>query len=98
MPELYAGDSGQGPDPLAGGGGGDEGSNGNGGRWSRGGGWWREDDPYWMMHDWGDHPMRWWTLGAAALFACAFELACMHGRFACLIRIRESSLAFISLG
>lgn len=32
-------------------------------------GWWREDDPYWMLRDWGDHPMRWWTLGFAALMA-----------------------------
>jgi len=35
----------------------------------RGRGWWREDDPYWPMRDWGDHPMRWWTLAWAALLA-----------------------------
>jgi hypothetical protein len=43
-----------------------------------GGGWWREDDPYWMMRDWGDHPMRWWTLGCAVLFACACVPACVY--------------------
>lgn len=43
-----------------------------------GGGWWREDDPYWMMRDWGDHPMRWWTLGCAILFACACVPACVY--------------------
>ncbi|KXZ55307.1 hypothetical protein GPECTOR_3g441 [Gonium pectorale] len=32
-------------------------------------GWWREDDPYWMLRNWGDHPMRWWTLGFAAVLA-----------------------------
>lgn len=32
-------------------------------------GWWREDDPYWMLRDWGDHPMRWWTLLFAAVLA-----------------------------
>lgn len=31
--------------------------------------WWREEDPYWPLRDWGDHPMRWWTLGLAALLA-----------------------------
>ncbi len=34
-----------------------------------GGGWWREEDPYWMLRDWGSHPMRWYTLGFAALMA-----------------------------
>lgn len=48
--------------------GGDGGDNSSGGK-GRGGGWWREDDPYWMMRDWGDHPMRWWTLVFAAVMA-----------------------------
>ncbi len=52
---------------LQGGGGDDGSSSGGGGR--RRTGWWREDDPYWMLRDWGDHPMRWWTLVYAALVA-----------------------------
>lgn len=64
--------------PLTEGGGDDGNNNGGSNGWNRGGGgWWREDDPYWMMRDWGDHPMRWWTLGAAALFACAYVCACL---------------------
>uniref|UniRef100_UPI0035A3D71D CrTam39 n=1 Tax=Chlamydomonas reinhardtii TaxID=3055 RepID=UPI0035A3D71D len=52
------------------GGGGDSGAGAGG--WSgggSGGGWWREDDPYWPLRDWGDHPMRWWTLAFAAIMA-----------------------------
>lgn len=49
------------------------GDNGGGGRPRGGGGgwgdWWREDDPYWPLRDWGDHPMRLWTLAYAALLA-----------------------------
>lgn len=26
-----------------------------------------EEDPYWILRDHGDHPMRWWTLGFGAL-------------------------------
>lgn len=51
------------------GGPGGSGSGGPGG--SGGGGWWREDDPYWPLRDWGDHPMRWWTLAFAAVLAGA---------------------------
>lgn len=54
------------------GGGGDSGAGAGG--WSGGGGgggWWREDDPYWPLRDWGDHPMRWWTLAFAAIMAGA---------------------------
>lgn len=51
------------------GGGNDDGrGNGNSGG-NNGKGWWREDDPYWPLRDWGDHPMRWWTFGFAALLA-----------------------------
>lgn len=66
------------PPELAQGGGDDGGSSGQGGSGGnnnrgqgKGRGWWREDDPYWMLRDWGDHPMRWWTLGFAALLAGA---------------------------
>lgn len=52
-----------------GGGDGDDGQ-GRGRGEPPGGGWWREDDPYWMMRDWGSHPMRWYTLGFAAMMAC----------------------------
>jgi len=45
------------------------GDGGSGGRPRHGRGWWRDDDPYWMLRDWGDHPMRWWTLGFAGLLA-----------------------------
>lgn len=31
--------------------------------------WWREDDPYWPLRDWGDHPMRWWTIVLALVLA-----------------------------
>lgn len=58
--------------PEPGGGGGDEGSgSGRGGSSGGGGGWrwWREEDPYWPLRDWGDHPMRWWTLAFAAVLA-----------------------------
>jgi hypothetical protein len=51
-------------------GGGEGGGGGSGGGSGRGGWrWWREEDPYWPMRDWGDHPMRWWTWGFAALLA-----------------------------
>ena len=52
---------------LGGNGGSSGGAGGSGG--GGGGGWWREEDPYWSMRDWGDHPMRWWTLGFAAVVA-----------------------------
>jgi len=60
----------QAPDASSGGDGGEGGSGndnsgGGGGRWR----WWREEDPYWPLRDWGSHPMRWWTLGFAALLA-----------------------------
>jgi hypothetical protein len=53
-------------------GGGGRGGNNNGGD-SGGGGWfwrrwWREDDPYWPLRDWGDHPMRWWTVAFGLFF------------------------------
>ena len=54
------------------GGGGDDGNGGGGGGGGGGGsgkGWWREDDPYWPLRNWGDHPMRWWTLAFAATLA-----------------------------
>ncbi|KAG2486182.1 hypothetical protein HYH03_015145 [Edaphochlamys debaryana] len=63
-------------EPSTASGGGDDG--GAGGSWGGGdgggfsfggGGWWREDDPYWPLRRWGDHPMRWWTLGFAGLLA-----------------------------
>ncbi|GAX78180.1 hypothetical protein CEUSTIGMA_g5622.t1 [Chlamydomonas eustigma] len=49
-------------------GGGDDGgkSGGGSGSWK---GPWREEDPYWPLRDWGDHPMRWWTLAFAAVLA-----------------------------
>ncbi len=34
-----------------------------------GGGWWRPEDPYWPLREWGDHPMRWWAFGLAAVLA-----------------------------
>ncbi|GFR43177.1 hypothetical protein Agub_g4227, partial [Astrephomene gubernaculifera] len=51
------------------GGGGDDDDGPISGLGDGGDGWWREDDPYWMLRDWGDHPMRWWTLGFAAVLA-----------------------------
>ncbi|KAL6764803.1 hypothetical protein V8C86DRAFT_3128695 [Haematococcus lacustris] len=74
QPELAAGgDEGDdGSTPWEGGAGGPWG----GSRWGGGGGgWWREDDPYWMLRDWGDHPMRWWTLAYAAVVAVGGILA-----------------------
>ena len=62
----------QNDDTWVGGGGGSGGNHrggGGGGGNSGGGGFWREDDPYWPLRDWGDHPMRWWTLAFAALMA-----------------------------
>ncbi|KAI8467862.1 MAG: hypothetical protein J3K34DRAFT_523406 [Monoraphidium minutum] len=50
-------------------GGGGDGGGGKGGGGGGGWRWWREEDPYWPLRDWGDHPMRWWTLGFAALLA-----------------------------
>jgi len=46
---------------------GDGGNSGGGGPWwwRR---WWREDDPYWPLRDWGDHPMRWWTVAFGLFF------------------------------
>lgn len=52
---------------LGGNDGGDSGGKGGDGRGGKG--WWREDDPYWPLRDWGDHPMRWWTFGFAAVMA-----------------------------
>jgi hypothetical protein len=55
-----------------GGGSGDSGSGkggGGGGGGSSWGRWWREEDPYWPLRNWGDHPMRWWTVGFGALLA-----------------------------
>lgn len=43
------------------------------------GGYWREEDPYWPLRDWGDHPMRWWTLAFGLLMAGAWGHASMHG-------------------
>jgi hypothetical protein len=54
---------------LAGSGGDDSNNNGNRGGTGSRKGWWREDDPYWMLRDWGDHPMRWWTLAYGAVLA-----------------------------
>lgn len=59
-------------DPSAFLGGGDDGSgagSGSGPNGGGGGGFWRPDDPYWPMRDWGDHPMRWWTLAFGLLLA-----------------------------
>jgi hypothetical protein len=54
--------------------GGDGGDEGGQEAW---GGMWREDDPYWMLRDWGSHPMRWWTLGFAGLMAGAGSCWCV---------------------
>lgn len=67
MLRLEGNESFQADTTWLGGGGGDGGNGGSGG--SGGNGWWREEDPYWPMRDWGDHPMRWWTLAFAALLA-----------------------------
>jgi hypothetical protein len=69
--------------PSTSGGGGSEGGGGGGGSSGRGRGawwWWREEDPYWPLRDWGDHPMRWWTLGFAGLLAAGgLGVAAWHG-------------------
>jgi hypothetical protein len=70
-PQPGGGDGGGG-----GSGGSSGGSGGNGGGWR----WWREEDPYWPMRDWGDHPMRWWTVAFGALLAAGGMLTCAaHG-------------------
>lgn len=67
--------------------GGDDGSNngninGNDGNgaggwfWRR---WWREDDPYWPLRDWGDHPMRWWTVAFGLFFLVGGLTAPLQG-------------------
>lgn len=71
--------------PSTSSGGGDNGDSGSGDKGGGGGGggwfwWWREEDPYWPLRDWGDHPMRWWTLGFAAVLATGGLLAfASHG-------------------
>lgn len=63
-----------------GGGGGSGGSGGDGGGGGNWGGFWREDDPYWPLRNWGDHPMRWWTFGFAAVLALGGALSyAVHG-------------------
>lgn len=37
--------------------------------------WWRDEDPYWPLREWGDHPMRWWTLAFGILLALGGLLA-----------------------